>query len=255
MSEVLKSEIPELLNMKKRPEIIYFKGNEKLLEKRKISIVGSRKPNTYTRTFTARLSSILSSLGICIVSGAAMGVDAIAHTNAKPENTIAVMANGLNIKYPSVNKKLITQIEEKGLTLSSYKDGEKARPYTFIHRNEIVVALGEVLIITQADLNSGTMHSAKYAINMGKEIFVLPHRLDDSLGTNELLEKGLAKPIYNIDNFIKRFGLLKPIDDEFLLYCKNNPTYEEAISLYNEKLLEYEINEKIKITNGRIFLV
>ena len=148
------------------------------LNKRKISIVGTRRPNSYTKEFTYKLASKLSDANVCIVSGAAMGVDAIAHQGATSNNTIAVVANGLDIRYPSVNKNLIVDIEKNGLILSAYKENEKARNYTFVLRNEIVVALGEILIVTQADINSGTLSSVEYALKMGKKVYTLPAPAD-----------------------------------------------------------------------------
>ena len=96
--------IDELSSMKKYPNELFYIGNTTLLKKKKISIVGTRRPNSYTKEFTYKLASKLSDSGICIVSGAAMGVDAIAHQGAKSTNTIAVVANGLDIRYPAINK-------------------------------------------------------------------------------------------------------------------------------------------------------
>ncbi len=98
-----------------------------------------------------------------------MGVDSIAHQNAGANNTIAIMANGLDIKYPNVNKSIITKIENEGLTLSQFKAGFKATPWSFVLRNEIVVSLGEILIVSEADLKSGSMRSVEYALKMGKK--------------------------------------------------------------------------------------
>ena len=160
--------IKELENMKKYPKELYFIGNTQLLKRKKISIVGTRRPSNYTKEFTYKLASKLSQNGICIVSGAAMGVDSIAHSGAGLNNTIAVVANGLDIRYPSVNKNQIIEIEKNGLIISSFKEGEKARLYSFVQRNEIVVALGDKLIVTQADLNSGSMTSVEFAIKQNK---------------------------------------------------------------------------------------
>lgn len=196
--------IPELNLMQKYPKELFFIGNTNLLKRKKISIVGTRRPSAYTREFTHKLASKLSQNGICIVSGAAMGVDSIAHSAAGNNNTIAVVANGLDIKYPSVNKNQIIDIEKNGLMISSFKEGEKARNYTFVLRNEIVVALGEKLIVTEADIGSGSMTSVEFALKQNKEIFVLPHRINESLAINELIKKGLAKAIFDIDEFIER---------------------------------------------------
>ena len=252
--------IKELENMKKYPKELYFIGNTQLLKRKKISIVGTRRPSNYTKEFTYKLASKLSQNGICIVSGAAMGVDSIAHSGAGVNNTIAVVANGLDIRYPSVNKNQIIEIEKNGLIISSFKEGEKARLYSFVQRNEIVVALGDKLIVTQADLNSGSMTSVEFAIKQNKEIFVLPHRINESLATNELIKKGLAKAIYDIDEFIEDivgvglFGFENSFD-EILEYCKTSPLYDEALQKYPEKILEYELDGKIKIANGKIFLI
>ena len=93
--------------------------------------------------------------------------------------------------------------------LSSYKQNEKAKNYTFVLRNEIVVALSEFLIVTEADLNSGSLTSVNYALKMGKEVYTLPHRINESLGTQELVKKGLIKVIYDIDEFIYKICGIK----------------------------------------------
>lgn len=113
MTNRLHNKIPELNKMNKYPDNIYYRGNLELLKKRKISIVGSRKPLSYTNKMTYKLANELSKRDITIISGVALGVDSIAHKAASPNNTIAVMANGLDIKYPSVNHKLISAIEKK----------------------------------------------------------------------------------------------------------------------------------------------
>lgn len=247
--------IPELEKMKKYPETLYYIGNSKLLEKQKISIVGTRRPNSYTKEFTYKLASTLSSHDICIVSGAALGVDAIAHTASAKTNTIAVMANGLDTYYPSINKNLIKQIEEQGLVLSTYKKGEKAKKYTFVLRNELVVALGDILIITEADLNSGSLTSVDYALEMNKKIYVLPHRLNESLGTQKLIKEKKASIIYDIEEFISSFTKNKIIkkDDLVLRYCETNPIYEDALNKFGDKIFEYELEGKILIQNGKVY--
>lgn len=251
-------EINELKSMKKYPKELFYIGNTKLLQKRKISIVGTRHPINYTKEFTHKLSSSLSSHGFCIVSGVALGVDAIAHNSAGFDNTIAVVANGLDIRYPAVNKNLITNIENQGLVLSAYKEGEKARNYTFVLRNEIVVALGEVLIVTQADEKSGTLTSVEYALKMGKKVYTLPHRINESLGTQKLVQKGLIEVIYNINEFIEKICGIKIKEnqkDKILEFCSTNPNYEEAFSKFPNKLFEYELEGKIEIKNGKVYVL
>jgi len=258
MISELNFHITQLESMKKYPKNIFYLGNTDLLQKRMVSIVGTRKPNAYTKQYTHELSKALSSHDICVVSGAAMGVDAIAHNGAGSNNTIAVAGTGLDIRYPAVNKKLIENIELNGLMLSQFPSKTPSQRYNFPIRNELVVALGEILIVTQADENSGTMRSVEFALKMGKPIFVLAHRIGESIATNKLLADGLATAIYDIDTFIEDFvGFKNQIkhSDDFLEYCKSSPTYDEVMQQYPEKLFEYELSGKIKIESGLVFVV
>lgn len=246
--------IDALNSMKKYPNELFYRGNLELLNRPKISIIGTRRPLTYTKQFTAKLSSALSKRGVCIVSGAAMGVDGIAHQNA--QDTIAVMANGLGIRYPSVNKSLIERIEKEGLTLSQFKEDFRATPWSFVVRNEVVVALGDILIVSEADLKSGSMRSIEFALAMKKEIFVLPHRCGESEGTNYLLKTKQAKAIYDIDEFVSQFGKeVSTCKDEFLEYCKKYSSLNEAISKFGNKVYEYELEGKITIKNNFIIVL
>ncbi len=247
--------IEELSFMKKYPKELFYIGDENLLKRYKVSIVGTRKPNQYTRNITAKLAQALSKRGVCVVSGAAMGVDAIAHKGAGVSNTIAVMANGLDICYPAVNKTLIESIAREGLLISQFTKGEKARAWSFVVRNEIVVALGDILIVTQADIDSGTMRSVEYALKMGKKIYVLPHRMGESEATQQLLKDKKAEAIYDIDSFCNQFGEIKSEShDELLEFCKNNPSYDEAYARFSDKILEYELEGKIIISNAKVTL-
>ncbi len=255
MNSIINFEIEELKSLKETPKNLYYKGNLDLLKKPKISIVGTRKPFKYTQLLTHQLAQKLSLAGNCIVSGGAMGVDAIAHRAAGDNNTILVSPCGINYRYPAVNKKLIEQIEQNGLLLSPFDEDFKATNYSFVQRNEIVVALGDILIVSQADLNSGSLRSVEYALKMEKEIYVLPHRIYESQGTNQLLKDGLAKVIYDIDEFVNSYTNVPIIEeekDDFLEFCKSNPTFEESIKKYNSLVYEYELSGKIEIINGLV---
>ena len=254
----LEEPILELEAMKKYPKELYALGREELLRRTKISIVGTRRPSLYTQHATRKLAQALSKRGICLVSGAAMGVDAIVHSGAGCDNTIAVVANSLDIRYPSVNRHLIEKIEKEGLLLSQFPQTTKATPWSFVVRNELVVALGDVLIVTQADDNSGSMRSVEYALKMGKEIYVLPHRLGESSGTNRLLQEGLAKPIYDIETFSNAYGVVPNSDnverDEFFYFCQTSPTLDDAVAKYKDRVYEAELEGLIQINNGLIRL-
>jgi DNA processing protein len=245
--------IPELETMKKYPDRLYGKGDLALLKRLKVSIIGSRRPGQYAQQMTYRIASGLAKNGVCVVSGAAMGVDAAAHTGAGAANTIAVLPSGIEVRYPALNAKLIASIEEKGLTLSQFDPGFKATPWSFVVRNETVVALGDVLIVTQADPDSGSMRSVEFALAMGKKVYVLPHRIGESEGTNTLLAEGRAEAIWDIEAFISRYGKVRVAgDDPFLRYCLSNPSYDVALANYGERLYEAELEGLIAVENGRI---
>ncbi|MDF1875226.1 DNA-protecting protein DprA [Sulfurimonas sp. SAG-AH-194-I05] len=257
--QTIKETIPALSSMKKYPSTLFFSGNKELLKKTKISIVGTRKPSKYTREVTYKLASTLAKHSLCVVSGGAMGVDAIAHSGAGSKNTIAVLPCGIDIKYPAVNKSLLKSIEEEGLLLSQFEIGFKSRPWSFVTRNELVVALGDVLIVCEADLKSGSMRSVEYARTQGKKIFVLPHHLGESMATNELLKSKKAEAIYDIDAFVAKFSDTKSAiqnthSDAFLEFCKTSPSYDEALLKFPNKVFEAELNATIEIINGQVFL-
>jgi DNA processing protein len=257
MSQNITDKISELSAMKKYPPELFYKGNLELLKRPKVSIVGTRRPSLYTQQFTYTLAKALASRGVCVVSGAAMGVDAIVHEGAGVENTIAVVANGLNIRYPTLNASLIEQIEQRGLMLSQFNDGFRAIGWSFVVRNELVVALGDLLIVTEADLNSGSMRSVEYALRMGKEVWVLPHRLNESLGTNTLLAEGKAEVIQDVEAFVSRFGQAVESSvpkDDFFYFCQTSPTLDETVKKFGERVYEAELGGEITIHKGIVRL-
>jgi len=250
------NEIPsELRNIKTPPKQLFFSGNLSLLDKPKVAIVGARKMLNYTRMLVHELSSKLARAGVVVVSGAALGVDATAH-RAAIKSTIAVMPTSLDVIYPKTNKEMIEQIYKDALAISEYTKGSRSNKYSFIERNRLVTALSDAVVIAQADSSSGSMHSARWAIEQGKELFVLPQRAGESDGTNALLASGDAQIIDNIDSFVERFGVLSDrIDDELLNWCSKNSDYEEAYRRFGEQLLEYELDGKIAIVNAKVILL
>ncbi|PAF52987.1 DNA processing protein DprA [Helicobacter sp. 13S00482-2] len=246
--------IPEAFRgLKKPPENIYYTGDKKLLDAScKIAIVGTRRPSSYTRNFTSILAKKISQNNGVVVSGGALGVDIVAQNAALP-NTIMISPSSIDIIYPASNAPIIKKISEQGLILSEYKEGYMPRNYSFIERNQLVISLSDFVIIPEANISGGSMQSAKMAKTFNKPIFVLPQRLDESSGTNYLLQNSLAQGIYDIDNFVKMiFGddSKNLQNDEILLFCKNMSTFEEAYLRFGEVILEYELEGKIIRDNG-----
>lgn len=249
--------LEELQQMNNPLEMLYYRGNIELLESKKVSVVGTRHPNQYTKNFTFQLCNKLSQVNTTVISGGAMGVDAIAHRTSKPR-TIMISPCGINHRYPKINKKLIEELEKSALVMSQFDPNYEATPYSFVQRNEVVVALGECLVVTQCDLKSGSMRSVEFALKMQKPIYVLPHQIGQSEGTNYLLKEGLAQAIYDIDAFVQTYSSKKNLPEtssSFINYCKSSPLYEEALKEFKEELFEAELNGEIQIINGRVQLL
>ncbi len=250
----IQGRIPELESMRRYPERLYISGSTALLERRRVSIVGSRRPTQYASAAAHRIASALAGYGVAVVSGGAMGIDAAAHRGAGAANTIAVLPCGIDLRYPAVNAKLLEQISAEGLLISQFEPGFRATPWSFVARNEIVVALSEVLVVAEAQKGSGSMRSVEFARKMGKKIYVLPHRIGDSDGTNALLKEGAAEVIYDIDEFTALFadGDSNREKEEFIDFCSRHPTYEEVLEKFGEHLFEAELEGRVSVVNGRV---
>lgn len=245
-----------LARLKNPPKQLFYKGDLGLLDSFKVAIVGTRAPNPYTKSLTTKLASAIAKYAV-VVSGGALGVDIIAHQGAFPR-TIMVSPSSLDIIYPRENAKLIQKIADSALILSEYERAYSPHRFSFLERNRIVVALSDIVILPQGDLKSGTSASANYALNLGKPIFTLPHRYNESTLTNALLAQGKARAIYNIDDFVEKYiaphsslrDLTTPNrgnpqtnnikSDEILTFCAKNPSFEEAFAKFGDKILEYE---------------
>ena len=253
-------EIPkELESLKKPPKELYYIGNKKLLDTFKVAIVGTRRPNQYTQITTAALAQKISKYAT-IISGGAIGIDFIAHTNSIP-NTIMISPASLDIIYPKENSKLINDIKNKALMISEYKSPYFPKKYSFLERNRIVIALSDIIIFPQGDLNSGTNYSAKIAIELNKPIWTIPHRYKESPLSEYLIINNYAKVIYDIDNFIRDYipdskvqnmQSLESKSDEILEFCKNAPSFEIALEKFGDRILEYEFMGLLIRQNNKI---
>ena len=253
----LSFKIPSLARLgASEPAQLYFRGEPALLQKRRISIVGSRKMSVYSKNLILRLARALSDADFCVVSGAAIGCDIAAHEGAFPD-TIAVFGNGLDQIYPAQNAAMIGKIYERSLALSEYEDGVSARGFQFLQRNRIVVALSEALIVAQAEPRSGSLQSARLAREMGVPVYVLPHRMDESAGTNDLLAKSQARLIADFGDFVTSLAPQMPqsterAQDEVMEFLALNSDLQAAIERFGDKIYEYELEGRIEILGAKI---
>lgn len=185
----------ELLEIEGHPFILYLLGKKELLaEKRKIAIVGTRKPTTYGREMTKKFARGLAESGITIVSGMAMGVDAVAHQEALDARgkTIAVLGCGVDICYPPVNYPLYQRLKTHGLIISEFPPGMRTSKGVFPSRNRIVAGLSSAVIITEGAEKSGSLITASFAAEYGRDVYAVPGPVTSpqSFATNHLLKNG-----------------------------------------------------------------
>lgn len=181
-----------------RPVFLYIRGNIENLYEDCIAIVGSRNASIYGRNVARKIARELADRNINIVSGLAAGIDKFAHLGAlesKIGKTIAVLGTGIsdNEIYPFENKKLFENIlESKGTIISEFKLGTKPLKYNFPLRNRIISGLSKKLIVVEAAKNSGSLITADFALEQGKDIYAVPGNItsENSVGTNELIKQG-----------------------------------------------------------------
>lgn len=199
------------------PCILYYMGDISLANKPSLSVVGTRKPTNYGRMVTEKIVSEVASAGVVIVSGLAYGVDSIAHRKCLEVGgkTIAVLGGGFDNIYPSEHKSLAEEIAEKGLLLSEYRPKKRATQYTFPTRNRIVAGLGDGVLITEASLKSGTIHTKDFALDFGKNIYAVPGNIDSSSSAlpNEILKSGQAEFVVSAKDILKDYDI-KEVEKE-----------------------------------------
>jgi len=190
------------------PQQLYWQGAAPaaLLARPRVAIVGSRKATPYGRQITEEIASGLARRGIVVISGLAFGIDSIAHraTLSAGGLTVAVLPSSLNNIYPASHAQLASEILQKGGALvSEYAPGAEAFKVNFIARNRIVSGLADVLLITEAAAASGTMHTARFALEQGKTIMAVPGNINSPLseGCNNLIKAG-AIPITKIEDIL-----------------------------------------------------
>ncbi len=172
--------------------------------------MGSRNVTPYGRVVTERFAEQLAERGITIVSSLALGVDAIAHEAALRAGGIhvAVVANGLEKIYPASNTSLAKKLlAQGGALISEYPEGTPSFKQQFVARNRIVARLADALLITEASEKSGTLHTARFALEQGRDVLVVPGNITspNSVGCNNLICAG-ATPVTSIEDILFALG-------------------------------------------------
>lgn len=203
-SDKYPKQLREIYNPPKR---IYAIGNIEILNKVGIAIVGSRKATEYGKKVAFRLSKDLSERDIVIISGLAKGIDSHAHIgslNVQNGKTIAVLGSGIKVIYPKENIELARQIVRKGgCIISEYPPDDTPNKSNFPERNRIISGLSKGVVIVEASEKSGALITADFALEQGREVFVVPGDIysTTSVGTNKLIQQG-AKLVMAVEDIL-----------------------------------------------------
>ncbi len=187
---------PELLRqIFDPPVVLYCKGNVELLSAPSIAVVGARKPTPYGLAVSERMSSDLATRGLVIVSGMARGIDTAAHNGALEAGggrTIACLGCGIDLCYPSENKRLKARLEDEALVISEFPLGSFAAPQNFPIRNRLISGLTLGVLVVEAAQYSGSLITARLALEQNRDVFCIPGNITNkfSWGPNSLIKQG-----------------------------------------------------------------
>lgn len=228
---------PKLLrNIENPPQELYAEGNLELLNSTSISIIGSRVCSVSGLNSAKQFARDLASQGITIISGMAVGIDTAAHTGCLEVggNTIAVLGSGFNNIFPKENIKLFHRIiENNGLVISEYPPDTPKKSSQFLERNRIVSGLSLGVLVIEAAHRSGTSVTASLAQKQGREIFCIPHELNDKhgIGTNRLIKNGAHLVTCSDD-------ILNKINNSDKYNNKGNEKFEQLKILENHEFYD-----------------
>lgn len=204
------------------PPLLYLSGALQASDDRAIAIVGARKATPAGLAFTEDLTYTLATLGFTIISGMARGVDAAAHRGAIKAGgrTVAVLGCGIDQTYPPEHRNLRESIEKQGAVVSEFPLGTPPLPYNFPRRNRIISGLSYGVVVTQASKKSGSLITARFALEQNREVFAVPGSVKEAKheGPHGLIQQG-AKLVENVGDIINE--LLPQLDESFQDAVKN----------------------------------
>jgi DNA processing protein len=184
------------------PKMLYIRGNLPAERPRTVVIVGSRRPSEYGREVAYQLAYELAAAGVAVVSGLALGIDAVVHRAALDAGgcTVAVLGTAIDRLSPGANRGLGEEIVEKGAVVSEYAPGEAVQPRLgVVWRNRIVAGLADAVVVVEAMMRSGSLHTARFALAAGRRLYAVPGQITSvlSAGCNSLIRDG-ARPVVDV---------------------------------------------------------
>lgn len=258
------------------PYFLFFKGNIEVINNYSIGVIGARKCSNYGLSATKVLTKELITNNITLISGGARGVDSVAHKTALENGgiNISVLGCGIDVSYPAENKKLFSQIEEKGVVISEFLLNTPPLRYNFPRRNRIISGLSSGIIVTEASKKSGSLITARIALKQKKPVIVVPGSIfyNGAEGSNEFMKKegvtvcvGIEdlQLILSLDHNIQIKPMIKsPEKKKILKYISNVPIHIDEIfkktgfergALY-ALLFEMQIKDEIICLPGNYYV-
>lgn len=198
------------------PVIIYYKGKLSPMDKYSLAIVGTRNPTEYGKYNCEKFTEQLTDLNIPVVSGFARGIDTIVHKTClkKQKLNYAVFGCGVDVIYPFENRKVYDEITSHGALISEFAMGAKPDKVNFPRRNRIISGISIGTLVIESGIKGGALLTAEIAVDQNREVFALPGYINSkqSEGTNELIKKGQAKLVTNVEDILNELEVkLKPV--------------------------------------------
>ena len=232
-----------LRNIKNHPPVISVRGNVDVLSRPMVSMVGTRHATAAGMQLVADIAQSFAEHNMAVVSGMAIGTDTAAHRGALRAAgnavTVAVLAGGVDYVWPVENESLYWDIVARGAIISEMPVGFVPVAQNFVVRNKLVAGMGDKLILGEADLKSGSMTTARFAIEYGRDVWAIPSHPTDlrALGPNSLIRSGDAKLCMGPGDFFKtekkdtehKKNLIKNSDENNLIDVLGNVPVSESV--------------------------
>ena len=225
-----------LLEIYDPPPLLYVRGDPQWLSRHSLAMVGTRRPTPYGNQIAERLARDLAQQGLVIVSGLARGIDSSAHRGACAASrgaTIGVLGCGIDVVYPKENRKLFAEVEKRGAIISEFCLGAHPAPENFPVRNRIVAGMTLGAIVVQGQQYSGSLITARLAMEFGREVFGVPGNVTEeaSFAPNQLVKQG-AKLVTGWEDIVEEL----PTEIRAELFPVDTTSAAERASLCEESL-------------------
>jgi len=220
-----------LLQISNPPTVLYAIGQLNWLNQPSIAVVGSRHATPQGEKNAENFAEHLCNQGLCVISGLALGIDGAAHRGALKSNgaTIAVVGTGLDIVYPAKHRELAHQIAQRGLIVSEFPLGTPSKAQHFPRRNRIISGLSLGCLVVEANIDSGSMITARLATEQGREVFAIPGSIHSpvSKGCHQLIKQG-AKLVESSADILEDLQHLLPTSSLVNRQAKTDEAVAEA---------------------------